>query len=588
MYSSKRIQLSAALLVCLALHVHCMPSAGGMESEVAKKPEKKKSIFGQIVNRINNIMVQHGSGGSPIIKLVPKETTDFAGLPSAVKTSDSRNPETIKITLTTEKMGPSNVYYGLTREKSAAKSVAAPVAYAAVAFAAPVSDVNQCETGQHKCGKFDYCFNRDDTAGDHDEHPESKDHSAESHLYACYSYCPAPYYKVVKGESICVDVDECALGLHKCGETYACVNLDGGYNCKRTSCTKGLKMNAQGECVDKNECTEDPNICGTGGTCLNNYGAYYCQCNRGYRWNIAIKKCEDVDECFEIPNACQSNPNYKCVNSAGGYDCKRFRCNQGFKLQPDGNCADLDECAENPQICGEGGTCTNRHGSYFCYCKSGYKWNSAKKSCEDYNECETENGYCSHECANTKGSFKCSCPTGYSLHPNGRWCNDINECQQNPCGPRDHCVNTYGAHHCIPTACPSPSYVRRGQKCSKKRCEAGDEVCPTIVEQSYSWGAYPFHKTMKQRSFTFTYRMAGWSHEFTKKFELVQGNADGSFEIVRQRQGREDLAIIRNVKEITGPKTIRLVMNADVINGKGVLSFRYVYTFYLDLGKYDF
>ena len=34
----------------------------------------------------------------------------------------------------------------------------------------------------------------------------------------------------------------------------------------------------------------------------------------------------------------------------------------------------------------------------------------------DIDECDTDNGGCSHFCNNTDGSYSCSCPVGYELN----------------------------------------------------------------------------------------------------------------------------------------------------------------------------
>ena len=40
----------------------------------------------------------------------------------------------------------------------------------------------------------------------------------------------------------------------------------------------------------------------------------------------------------------------------------------------------------------------------------------------DINECELNNGGCSHRCRNTEGSYECSCPEGLQLLHNRRTC----------------------------------------------------------------------------------------------------------------------------------------------------------------------
>ena len=41
----------------------------------------------------------------------------------------------------------------------------------------------------------------------------------------------------------------------------------------------------------------------------------------------------------------------------------------------------------------------------------------------DINECDKDNGGCSHNCTNTEGSFECLCRNGYELNSDdGRTC----------------------------------------------------------------------------------------------------------------------------------------------------------------------
>ena len=42
--------------------------------------------------------------------------------------------------------------------------------------------------------------------------------------------------------------------------------------------------------------------------------------------------------------------------------------------------------------------------------------------CLDIDECEDDNGGCSHNCTNTEGSFECSCINGYELDSDEATC----------------------------------------------------------------------------------------------------------------------------------------------------------------------
>ncbi|KAI8516124.1 hypothetical protein Bbelb_069370 [Branchiostoma belcheri] len=74
-----------------------------------------------------------------------------------------------------------------------------------------------------------------------------------------------------------------------------------------------------------------------------------------------------------------------------------------------------DECEQN---------CTYTDGDYQCFCNDGYVLNEDGTSCDDVDECLTENGGCDQFCTNTEGSFQCSCDSGHLLNANGLACDD--------------------------------------------------------------------------------------------------------------------------------------------------------------------
>ncbi|XP_035689590.1 von Willebrand factor D and EGF domain-containing protein-like [Branchiostoma floridae] len=68
--------------------------------------------------------------------------------------------------------------------------------------------------------------------------------------------------------------------------------------------------------------------------------------------------------------------------------------------------------------------CTYTDGDFQCSCHAEYTLNEDGTSCDDVDECLTENGGCDHICTNTEGSFQCSCSPGYVLNSNGLACDD--------------------------------------------------------------------------------------------------------------------------------------------------------------------
>ena len=63
--------------------------------------------------------------------------------------------------------------------------------------------------------------------------------------------------------------------------------------------------------------------------------------------------------------------NAECTNKVGSYECF---CLFGF--YGDGrSCADVDECGDGNSLCSKDANCVNNPGSYMCLCKNGYSGN---------------------------------------------------------------------------------------------------------------------------------------------------------------------------------------------------------------------
>ncbi|XP_078621100.1 uncharacterized protein LOC144887611 isoform X2 [Branchiostoma floridae x Branchiostoma japonicum] len=73
------------------------------------------------------------------------------------------------------------------------------------------------------------------------------------------------------------------------------------------------------------------------------------------------------------------------------------------------------------QIC----TYTNfKTGHFQCSCRKGFKLNSDGLTCDDIDECETNNGGCAQVCSNFDGGFECSCGKFFKLNSDGLTCDE--------------------------------------------------------------------------------------------------------------------------------------------------------------------
>lgn len=298
-------------------------------------------------------------------------------------------------------------------------------------------DFDECLTGRYVCGNNSYC-------------------SDGWNPYMSYTCgCLGGY---IMTNNTCIDIDECSNGEwsyknssntnSSCKKIDMCINTGGGFLC----CIDGYIRSSNGSiCVDVDECNVGlwnrpspdggPGNCKSVDVCINHIGGFMC-CDNGYVRSSNGTVCVDIDECSLGTHNCTSKD--ACINTIGSWKC----CDRGYRNVME-VCVDIDECID-PHICPIPGTCVNTNGSYFC-CNYGYK--NILGVCIDIDECISSSlNTCtdSRACINTNGSYFC-CKNGYIKGENGE-CIDLNECMDsilNPiCGRFDGCQNTIGGYMC--------------------------------------------------------------------------------------------------------------------------------------------
>ncbi|KYM87211.1 Fibrillin-2 [Atta colombica] len=243
------------------------------------------------------------------------------------------------------------------------------------------------------------------------------------------------------------------VAVYECADDYVFVDS----TTDRLFCSNGTWLGRRPRCVKNNlevpadkvkRCDQGTGECEH--VCEDTPSGIKCSCFDGFQ--AKGPSCIDIDECAEGIAKCTDI----CRNEPGSYSCE---CHSGFQLGTDGrSCQDINECLSNN---GHGpcqGTCRNLKGSYECSCTDipGYKLASDNHTCEDIDECALNNANCSHLCLNTPGSVFCLCPDGFYLTNDWKTCQDINECEVTPkiCAENTECENTVGSYKCTSTIHP--------------------------------------------------------------------------------------------------------------------------------------
>ncbi|XP_071081722.1 protein jagged-1-like [Haliotis cracherodii] len=123
----------------------------------------------------------------------------------------------------------------------------------------------------------------------------------------------------------------------------------------------------------------------------------------------------------------------KAPNDQSHYTCNKHTgakvCFEGWK--GDSCNEDIDECAEINNLCPHGGSCTNTHGSFECFCVEGI----TGRRCENItNQCALKPCLNGGTCDGNQTDFHCAC----SVEWTGENCAEIvNFCDSTPCNRGD-------------------------------------------------------------------------------------------------------------------------------------------------------
>jgi len=483
-------------------------------------------------------------------------------------------------------------------------------------------DINECALGSHSCSIGEFCFNTEGS-------------------FTCQRRLSCGTGYVLKKDNTCDDIDECELKIDNCRGNLQCLNIRGSFRCVPRQCGPGFVTDATGSCIDINECFSGDYRCPPMATCKNTPGSWYCVCGRGFVMSEDSTECQDIDECHGDTPVCHADeecvntvgsykctaiptlaclPGYKpnddttacidideceerrhrclpeerCINVEGSYNCVQpVVCQNGTRPNSDETeCIDIDECAEDLDHCGFGGRCINTIGSYRCSCMLGYQntvVSDAYETCQDINECLTNEPSCQHLCQNTIGGYYCECPPGYTVK-DGRYCEDIDECSRGSanCLRSETCFNTKGGYKCVNITCPE-NYAKLPKrrrtnvvKCVHSgNCQRNPQQCANMVK------VYTYVKvhlsTIRQLYANSTLILRVKKSVEILSAHISAGNEEGYFEL---KPARSNFSLLLR-RPIQGPWSTKLVINFKETSPRGRSVYKTVVV-YVFVSKYEF
>uniref|UniRef100_A0A8C7T7H8 Fibulin 7 n=1 Tax=Oncorhynchus mykiss TaxID=8022 RepID=A0A8C7T7H8_ONCMY len=290
-----------------------------------------------------------------------------------------------------------------------------------------------------------------------------------------------------------------------------------------------------------------------------------CQENGSWSGVNTICKGKDVSECSSNP--CQNGGT--CVEGVNQYRCTCSQSWNGSNCQHQTQTAPPEWSVMNDPAFSRRPRCAKVDRAQHCSCDAGFHMSGTSDNsiCQDVNECEVyrldQGGkLCVYECVNIPGSYHCSCPSHYKLLPDGRSCEDVDECltQQHNCSRGTTCINTGGGFQCVSPECPRShgniSYVKTSPfQCERNPCPMESRSChlaPKTV--SFHYLSLPSNLQTPATLFRMATAAApGRPGPDSLRFGIVGGNSRGMF--VMQRSDRQTGELIL-VQRLRGPQDI--------------------------------